>query len=182
VQSMLEAELTVGQGPCTDVCRNDSAVTEPYLDSLAFSRWPIYAPLAKSEHAGAVFGFPVRIGAVRLGALFGYSKHSGELSHEQSSDGHLMASIIAKAILAMQAGAFPGELARELEQSATFDPLVQQAAGMLSEQGVMTIGDALVSLRAHSYAMNVNASVLARRIVDREISYDIGTHSWSDDQ
>jgi hypothetical protein len=88
--------------------------------------------------------------------------------------------VIARAVLAIQAGAPPGTLASELVRSATFDPVIQQAAGMVSVQGNMSIGDALVTLRAHGFATGVSSSLLAAQIVAREIHFDAVLGYWDD--
>jgi hypothetical protein len=180
-QSLLATELSVGEGPCTEVCRDDRAVSEGYLDSLAGLHWPIFTPVARDAGVRAVYGFPVDIGAIRIGALVFYSLRAGELDEQQSSDGHLLASVFARAVLAIQAGAPPGSLASELVRSATFDPVIQQAAGMISVQGDMSIGDALVTLRAHGFATGVPSSVLAAQVVARETRFDVILGYWRDD-
>src|SRR5665811_227844 len=60
-RALMDLELQIGEGPCSEVCEFDKAVHEAYFDSLARTRWPIYAPLATVEGANAVFGFPVDI-------------------------------------------------------------------------------------------------------------------------
>ena len=63
----------------------------------------------------AVFGFPVQVGVVRLGALNLYSDRPGALTHDQHADSLVMADVAARAVLAMQADAPPGAVAAELE-------------------------------------------------------------------
>jgi hypothetical protein len=80
----------------------------------------------------------------------------------------------------MQAGAPPEMLAIELEREATFDFSVHQAAGMVAVQGSMTVGDALVALRAHAFATNTALSELAVRVVIRQTSFDPNFGAWRD--
>jgi hypothetical protein len=123
----------------------------------------------------------VRIGAIRLGALSLYRDQPGALSPSQASDAYLMASVIGRAVLAMQAGAPNHTLASELEREATFDFSVHQAAGMVAVQGSMTVGNALVALRAHAYATDTALSDLALRVVVRETSFDPHFGIWRDE-
>ena len=67
-----------------------------------------------------------------------------------------MADVAARAILASQADALPGQLAVELEAEANFHPAVHQAAGMVSIQLDITVGEALVRLRAHAFQQTVS--------------------------
>jgi len=120
----------------------------------------------------------VRIGVVRLGALSLYRESRGALTYEQASNGYLMASVIGRAILAMQAGASGGALAAELEREATFDFAIHQAAGMLAVQGLTDVGDALVLLRTHAFATNTPISTLATRVIARETSFSRENGTW----
>lgn len=177
-RQLMDLEITVGEGPCVDACLSESAIDEADLLGSNERRWSAYAPLALVAGALAVFAFPVRIGAIRLGALSLYRDEPGELSAAQASDAYLMASVIGRAVLSMQAGAPRDTLADELEREATFDFSVHQAAGMVAVQGSMTVGNALVALRAHAFATNSALSELALRVVVREIVFDPTSQTW----
>jgi hypothetical protein len=180
-RSLMDIETMLGEGPGVDACSSEGAVDEVNLPTAHMARWLAYTPLAVSAGAGAVFGFPVRIGAVRLGALSLFRNEPGTLTESQASDAYLMSSVIARAILSFQAGASPGTLAAELEREATFDFSVHQAAGMVAVQGSMSVGDALVALRAHAFAIGIPLSQLAISIVVRDIYFDPITGAWRDD-
>ena len=180
-RELMDLEITVGEGPCLDACLSEFAIDEADLVASNDRHWMAYAPSATVAGAHAVFGFPVRIGAIRLGALSLYRDRPGALSPSQASDAYLMASVIGRAVLAMQAGAPNDTLASELEREATFDFSVHQAAGMVAVQGSMTVGNALVALRAHAYATDTALSDLALRVVVRETSFDPHFGIWRDE-
>ncbi len=161
-----------------DACFSDVAIDESDLATNLERRWMAYSPMASVAGAHAVFAYPVRIGAIRLGALSFYRDVPGPLSASQSADAYLMASVIGRAILSMQAGAPRDTLAAELEREVTFDFSVHQAAGMIAVQGSMSVGNALVALRAHAFATNASLSELALRVVIREVSFDPRTGAW----
>jgi hypothetical protein len=77
----------------------------------------------------AVFGFPLRVGAVRLGALDLYQERPGPLSNDQHTDAVVMADVVARWVLDMQADATQGSLAGEIEAGAEFYLSVHNAAG-----------------------------------------------------
>ncbi len=180
-RELMDLEITVGEGPCLDACLSEFAIDESNLVASNDERWVAYAPSATVAGAHAVFGFPVRIGAIRLGALSLYRDRPGALSPSQAADAYLMAAVIGRAVLAMQAGAPNDTLASELEREATFDFSVHQAAGMVAVQGSMTVGNALVALRAHAYATDSALSDLALRVVVRETSFDPNFGIWRDE-
>jgi hypothetical protein len=180
--ALMDIELTVGEGPCVDASRSSGTVEEVELLSSMSSRWLGYAPSAGATGARAVFGFPIRIGAIRLGALSLFRDRAGPLSESQTSDAHLMAVVIGRAVLAMQAGTPQDMIAGELEREATFDFAVHQAAGMVAVQGSMSVGNALVALRAHAFSTGSTSAALAARIVAREIRYDPATGEWPESE
>ena len=81
-----------------------------------------------------MFGFPVRVGAVRLGALNLYQDRPGPLSDDQHADALVMADVVAQWVLDVQADAPPGALAAELEAGGEFYFVVHNAAGVVSVQ------------------------------------------------
>ena len=95
----------------------------------------------------AVFGFPLHVGAVRLGALNLYRDRPGPLTDEQHADALVMADVAAQAVLVLQANAPPGQLAAELEAGADFQYVVHQAAGMVAVQLDVSVAQALIRLQ-----------------------------------
>ena len=151
---------------------------EANLNLASASPWDNYCAHAMEQGARAAFSFPVNIGAARIGALVMYRDAVGPLSDSQFVDAHLLASIIARAVLALQAGAHGERLSSELERAATFDFAIQQAAGMVAVQARISVLDALVLIRAHGFALSVSASSLANRIIARDIRYEPDSGSW----
>lgn len=173
VSSLIEElQFTLGEGPCIDACRDGRPVLEPDLVSPSTIRWPAFGPPAIAAGVGAVFGFPIRVGAAGLGAVNLYRLRSGPLSDEQHADALVLADVAAEMILMMQADASPGELATGLEASASFHYVVHQASGMVSVQLGVTVDEAIVRLRAHSFRTGVSLLEVARQVVDRTLRFD----------
>src|SRR2546429_2342091 len=108
-----DLQYTLGEGPCVDAYDLDRPVLEPDLRRPVVPRWFAFTPRAVAVGARAVFGFPVEVGAVRLGALNLYRDRPGDLSDDQHADALVMADVAARAVLAVQADAPPRALARQ---------------------------------------------------------------------
>ena len=117
----------------------------------------------------AVFGFPLRVGTVRLGALNLYRDRPGPLSDDQHADALVMADVAARWVLEAQAGAPPGALADELEVGADFHFVVHNAAGMVSVQRGLSVTEALIRLRAYAFSHDRLLGDVARDVVDRRL-------------
>ena len=134
---------------------------------------PIWPPRANPE-AGvrAIFGFPLQVGAVRLGALNLYRDRPGALTDDQHADALVMADVAAQAVLVLQANASPGMLAAELESGADFQYVVHQAAGMVAAQLDVSVGQALIRLRAYAFGNGRILAEVAGDVVARRMRFD----------
>lgn len=173
VSALIERlQFDLGEGPCVDAYSLDRPVLEPDLARPETPRWLGFAGPALRGGVGAVFGFPMRVGTVRLGALNLYTTDPGPLSDDQYSNAVVMADVAAQAVLLLQANASPGQLATELEASANFQYVVHQASGMVAAQLDVSVGQALVRLRAHAFSNNRSLTEVARAVVSRMLHLD----------
>jgi hypothetical protein len=178
-QELMDLEVIVGEGPAVHASQNGAIEVPNLLDATL--RWPMYSPRALDLGVRAVFGYEVRFGAIRFGALSLFRESSGPLTGTQVSDGYLMASVIARSVLTQQAGVTYESLSGEIGVTSTLDFSVHQAAGMVAIQGFMSVRDALVTLRAHAFASNCQLSDLAERVVSRETRFESESGTWKTD-
>ena len=169
-----ELQFTLGEGPCVDAYHEDRPVLEPDLAAPVTPRWVAFTPPAVEAGARAVFGFPLQVGAVQLGALNLYRDRPGPLSDDQYADALVLAGVAARAVLAIQAQAPPGALAPELEVEANFRFVVHQASGMVAVQLGVGVGEALARLRAYAFANDRLVTEVAEDVVGRRLRFDDG--------
>jgi GAF domain-containing protein len=173
VSTLIEQlQYELGEGPCLDAYHYDRPVLEPNLVDPMTPRWPAFTGPAIGAGARAVFGFPLQVGAVRLGALNLYCDGPGPLTDEHHADALLMADLAAQALLLLQAGAPAGTVAIELEANSNFQYVVHQASGMVAAQLEVTVGQALIRLRAHAFGNERALTDVARDVVDRRLRFD----------
>lgn len=173
VSALIEQlQYELGEGPCVDAYHHDHPVSEPNLAQPASTRWPAFTGPAVEAGVRAVFGFPLQVGAVRLGALNLYSDIPGRLTDDQHTDALLLAGIVAHALMLLQAGAPAGTVAAELEANADFQYIVHQASGMVAAQLDVTVGQALIRLRAYAFGNERNLTDVAEAVVRRQLRFD----------
>src|SRR5690349_1482164 len=90
-QLIEDLQYTLGEGPCLDAYQQDKVVAEPDLAGPVTRRWPAFTPPAVQAGVRAVFGFPLRAGTVRLGALNLYRDWPGPLTGDQHADALVVA-------------------------------------------------------------------------------------------
>lgn len=164
-----ELQYTLGEGPCVDAYHQNQVVAEPDLAEPAASRWLAFTPPALAAGVRAVFGYPLRVGSVRLGALNLYRGWAGPLTDTQHADALVLADVAARWVLEAQAGAPPDVVAAELEIGADFHFAVHNAAGMVSAQLGISVTEALIRLRAFAFTSDLLLTDVAKEIIARRL-------------
>lgn len=160
-----DLQFTVGEGPGLVAVISGVPVLVPEL-VVAQGRWPAFAAGAAAAGVAAVFSFPLVLGAISLGSLDCYRDVPGRLSPTQISDALVLAEAAFEAVVAEVAGHAPDDLGWISDIHAE----VHQACGMVMYELKITIEMALLRIRAYAYANDLPVGVVARQIVDRELS------------
>ena len=167
-----EAQYTLGEGPCVDAYNLELPVIEPDLTVPQTPRWPLFSPTALAAGARAVFAFPLRTGAIRLGALGLHRDTAGPLTDDEYADGLVLADACTRAVLALQSNASPGELATEIETGGNWRFVVHQACGMVAVQLGISLAEALVRLRGHAFVVDRPIGEIAEDVVAGNLRFD----------
>jgi hypothetical protein len=168
-----ELQFTLGEGPCIDAFNLEGPILEPDLAEPS-RRWLGFTPPVLDTGVRAIFSFPLQAGSVCIGALDLYRRQPGALSEDQHADALAIAGLVAEVVLAMQAQARPGRLAAELTRLTEHRLVEHQAVGMASVQLGLSIGDALLWLRAHAFAHDIPFATLSQDLVERRVTFNPG--------
>ena len=168
-QLIEELQYTLGEGPCVDAYLQDKVVAEPDLADPVTRRWPAFTPPALQAGVRAIFGFPLRVGTVHLGALNLYRDLPGPLTGDQHADALVVADVAARWVLEAQAGAPVDMVAEELEVSADFHFAVHNAAGIVSVQEGISVTEALIRLRAFAFSSDRLLADVAQDVISRRL-------------
>jgi hypothetical protein len=173
-EQLAELQLTLGEGPCHDVLASAAPVLAADLGDGEFARrWPAFTPAACQLGAGAVFAFPLIVGAIRSGVLGLYRGSPGPLPGRQLGD----LLILADAATVMLLGSVHGDaeygdgaaLDGQAPDLALHRAEIDQATGMLTVQLGVPAGDAFARLRAYAYAQDRRLADVAGDIVGRRL-------------
>lgn len=156
-------QLTLGEGPCVELARTGTPVlvadlTDP-RDVLP-RRWPVFRSEATKAGARAIFAFPIRIGAIWLGAVDFYRQTPGPLGHREVSTALSWVDEVGLAVL--EAPNYYGDP----EAPITASMLVHRAAGMVMAQLNSSIEEAMIRLRATAFADGLTLNELAAHVVN----------------
>ncbi len=172
---MEELQFTLGVGPCVDASRTGRPVLVADLERAGTERWPAFTAGALDMGIRAIFAYPLRVGAIRLGVLDLYRDTRGALDADEQQVALDHADAATSVLLHLQSrtpgpdggAGEPGgaPLLDVIDQRAE----VHQASGMVAVQAEVGLSAALVLLRARAYAtarpvLDLSRDVLAGRV------------------
>jgi ANTAR domain len=173
-EQLAELQLTLGEGPCADVLAAAAPVLAADLgDAESVRRWPAFAPGACELGAGALFAFPLIVGAIRAGVMCLYRGSAGSLADSGLGDLLILADIATLMLLdgadSESSNVDGTSLDGQAPDLALHRAQIDQATGMLTVQLAVPAAEAFARLRAYAYSQDrrladVAADVVARRL------------------
>lgn len=172
-EELEELQFTLGQGPGVDAASGEGVVLVPDLGAVtARRRWPVFAAAATDRGLRALFALPVAAGAARIGVLDVYRRDPGDLGAANLSTALAFADAVLVLALDERAavvGAGSDHIGDGILTERRAE--VHQAAGMMSVQLGVGVGDALVRLRAYAFARDLRLSEVAAEVVARRLRF-----------
>lgn len=147
-----DAQFVLGEGPCVDAAASRTPVlVGDLLDPLhgVDGRWPGFQDAAAEVGVRAVFAFPLRIGAIALGAMDLVRASPGALEADQLASALLAADTTA--MLLLDLATVGDDLADDAWHRSAYRFKVHGAAGMVMVQLGLPIEQAMARLRARAY-------------------------------
>jgi hypothetical protein len=169
-----ETQFTLGEGPAVDAFRSAMPVLVPDLDAAPnHRRWPVFTPVAVTAGVRAVFVFPLRSGAIRLGTLAAHRSNPLPLTSEQVANALVVADVILSQLLNEL---IPPASRQDVRAVDGLLPLsraqVHQAAGMVSAQLEVGLEEAMTRLRGYAFAHDLPIAEVAREVVARRLKLE----------
>lgn len=167
-----ELQFELGEGPCVEASGGGRPVLVADVTVAGSPRWPRFGVAVLDAGVHAVFAFPLRVGAIRVGVLDLYRDTPGTLSGPDLVEALAFADAATVVVLYLQDHAMHNG-----EPAALIGPIdsrsaVHQATGMITIQLGISLAEALLRLRAHAYASGRTVSAIAADVVDRRLRFD----------
>ncbi len=161
-------QIQVDEGPCLDCAHNRTPTSVPDL-STAKDRWPRFYPATEIVGFRAVHAVPLRLREVGLGALGLFHTTPTSLAVRDLHTAQALADVATIGILQQQHVHQAAILNDQLQGALDSRVAIEQAKGILAENGNITIDAAFDRLRRYARDHNLKLSQLARAVSAREI-------------
>jgi GAF domain/ANTAR domain len=173
-----DLQFTLGEGPCVDAVDMGAPVLVPDLakpEDLSVDRWPAFMKAATAAGVRAVFAFPLRIGAINVGALDLYRAGAGEMAADQLHAALMAADTAAVALLHLDTQ-LDGTFADDVEARTSYQLQVHQATGIVQVQLGIATEEAFLMLRARAFALGRPLVDVATDVIERRLRFSVEDH------
>lgn len=163
-------QMTLGEGPSFQAfnARRPVLVTDLALD--AADAWPVLAAELASHPVGAIFAFPLQIGAIAIGVVDLYRHASGWFSPEQLTTALRIVDVAMVALLSLRPGDANGSGDEWLSHRPSDGPMVHQATGMLIAAHHIPAEQALSRLRGYAFSTGQLIEEVAQALTTKALS------------
>jgi hypothetical protein len=169
----IEAHQAIaGEGPAVDAAERGGPVLVEDL-SAQFDRWPGFTTALGSDASGAMFAFPLQIGAIAIGVLDFYRTAPVPIEPEELTAMLAVADIVTMVLMSRPP---PTDIATHATDAwwtpSPSSSKIHQATGMVVAQLSVPPRIAYLRLRAYAFANDVPLTEVARDVIDRRLRFD----------
>jgi hypothetical protein len=163
-----ELHRDLGEGPLFDAVASGILVSVP--DLTAAEQWPVFSRSAAELDVGAIFVFPLTLGAVCTGTVTCYRKETGPLTDHAAAIGASLSRSLAGPV-------FREAIRVAVNESPDFEAPIEtrraihQATGMVLAQLNTTATDAFARIRAYAFSTAHTVEDVARQVITQRLNF-----------
>jgi GAF domain/ANTAR domain len=165
-----ELQYALGEGPHWDALRSGEPVAAPSLRS-SDERWPVLCGALAKFDVGALFAFPLRMGAVTVGVADLYRSEPGALGEHGMATAKSLARETAPRALQLATASARSEAPVRPGLAAELRREVHQATGMILVQLNVDATEAFLRLKAYSFSSGNSIQDVAKDVVQRRLNF-----------
>ncbi len=164
-------QFELGEGPQWLVARSRRPVVSADVVHDASPDWPVFGSAVVALGVGALFAFPITIGAVMIGVVDLYRRTPGSLDRRATAQALALARSVAAPAVREALRSVRADRAAGPARAPALRREVHQAVGMVLVQMDVSPAEALDLLRARAFATTRTLEEVARDVVEGRIDF-----------
>jgi transcriptional regulator with GAF, ATPase, and Fis domain len=165
-------QLQQEEGPCLDCYKAGSPVLVPDLGEET-DRWPQFAARAGMAGFVSVHALPMRLRGETLGTLGLFGTTVGALNTDDLNLGQALADVASVSLVQDSPVADKRSLNEQLQGVLTSRVVIEQAKGVLAQQGGSDMTEAFALLRRYARDHNLRLTDVAQGVVSRSLAAEL---------
>lgn len=161
-------QLNAGSGPCVACFRTGTVVAVGDIEA-AGGQWPAFQQAAVQKGFRSVHATPMRLRGQVLGAMNLFGTEAGELNGPDAAVAQALADVATIGILQERSIRETGIVAEQLQWALESRVIIEQAKGVLSATGPLTMDEAFSALRGYARRTNQTLRTVALGVIQRTI-------------
>lgn len=167
-----ELQLELGEGPNWEAITRGAPVLIDDVKNASLTEFPTFGTSVLALEVGALFAFPMVLGAVTVGVVGLYRARSGKLSPGSQDRARRLADrATTRAVRQALTSAAAESVVPEPADAPALRREVHQATGMILVQLDVSATEAFIRLRAHAFASGRSVQEVARDVVARTLDF-----------
>jgi hypothetical protein len=165
-------QVVTGEGPAVDAAERGGPVLVDDLSSQ-FDRWPGFTAALGRDAYGAMFAFPLQIGAIAIGVLDLYRNEPVPIEPDELTAMLAVADIVTMVLMSRPP---PADIDTNTPDAwwtpSPASSEIHQATGMVVAQLSVAPRVAFLRLRAHAFTQDRPLTEVAREVIERRLRFD----------
>jgi GAF domain-containing protein len=173
-------QLQVEQGPCVECFHSGTPVSVADLEE-AKQRWPRFVTAA-TEHRmyRSVHAVPLRLRGQAIGTLNLFHREAGSLPTADLVLAQALADVATIGILSERAIHDAQVINVQLQTALNSSVIIEQAKGVLAQQGQVSMDTAFARLRRYAHDHNERLVEVAHRVASTQLAATVVLASYAD--
>jgi len=161
-------QLAAGAGPCVDCFTSGKTVSVPDIQESK-EIWPDFSVAALEQGFLSVHATPMRLRGDIIGTMNLFGTSIGNLTKRDAAVAQALADVATISILQERIAAQSQVVTEQLQRALDSRVLIEQAKGVLSQSGGLSMDAAFLVLRAHARNNNLTLRSVAEGVANRSL-------------
>lgn len=163
-------QIDAGAGPCVDCFTSGRAVSVPDIQEST-EDWPAFRAAALEQGFLSVHATPMRLRGEIIGTMNLFGTSVGTLKRRDAAVAQALADVATIGILQERIAAQSQLVTEQLQRALASRVVIEQAKGVLSQSGGLSMDEAFLVLRGHARNHNLTLRAVAEGVTNR--SFDL---------